>query len=169
MAGYGTDDGLEAWAASQGLVLPGTVNLTAMRQIGSDYLDAAYESKLSCSRRTEEFEQERAWPRTGHRIGRGASRRDVPPDLIPPAWVNASYRAAYLEAIEPGWATETVDPNLVTKREKVDVLEREYFAPSDVAASASSNGMPSDAFINGLVAPWLCPGGRDLSALFRVV
>lgn len=165
MAGYGTDDGLEAWALAQGIILPAAANLSAIRQIGSDYLDAAYEGRLGCSRRTEGFEQERAWPRTGHRFNRQA----VPSDLIPPAWVNASYRAAYLEAMTPGWGTGSTDPNRVVKRQKVDVLEREFFAPGDVNGSSSSVGMTADAIINGMVGPWLCPEGRSLANILRVI
>lgn len=164
---YGNDEGLLAWLTSQGLELPdGSPAPAVLRQIGSDYVDAAYEHALQCSRRTGGFDQERAWPRTGHRVNGQA----VPNTLIPPAWVNASYRAAYLEAINPGWATGSTDPNRVTKREKVDTLEREFFSAGDNGGAAlSAVGMAADGVINGMVMPWLCTAGRDLNALFRVV
>lgn len=161
---YGTDEGFTEWLAAQGLALPDDAPAPAvLRQIGSGYVDAAYEHRLACSRRTGGFEQELAWPRTGHRVNGQA----VPDDLIPTAWVNASYRAAYLQATNPGWATGTTDPNRVTKREKVDVIEREFFeggGATDVAA-----GMVGDAMINGMVSVWLCSNVRGMGALFRVI
>jgi len=167
MAGYGDDAGFQAWLSGQGLTLPADAPLPAvLRQIGSDYVDAAYGYMLQCSRRTGGFEQERAWPRTGHRI----SGELVPDDLIPQAWVSASYRAAYLNAITPGWSTNPVTPGRVTKREKVDTIEREFFAPEDAGGgSSSAPGFPSDAVINGLVLPWLCSATRRSDTLFRVI
>lgn len=165
MAAYGTDDGFLAWLNGQGLTLPDGAVPAVLRQIGSAYVDAAYEAKLQCSRRAGGFEQELAWPRTGHRINGQA----VPDTLIPPAWVNASYRAAYLEAMSPGWATGSTDPNRITKREKADVIEREFMTAADAGGSASAAGMVADAIINGMVLPWLCSGVRRAENLFRVI
>lgn len=163
---YGTDEGFTAWLHSQGLTLPANALAPAvLRQIGSDYVDAAYEYALQCSHRTGGFTQERAWPRTSHRINGAA----VPNDLIPPAWVTASYRAAYLQAIRPGWATGTKDPNRITKREKVDSIEREFFSSEDAGGSLAAPGMVSDAVINGLVLPWLCSKSRRADTLFKVI
>lgn len=164
--GYGDDNGFQAWLTSQGLTLPENAPAPAvLRQIGSDYVDAAYEYALQCSHRTGGFEQERAWPRTGHRI----NGQLVPSDLIPPAWVTASYRAAYLEALTPGWATGPKDPNRITRREKVDVIEREFFNAADAPGSSAAAGITSDAIINGLVLPWLCSKTRRADTLFRVI
>lgn len=162
MAGYGTDDGFATWLAASGLVLPdGAPAAAVLRQVGSDYVDAAYEHRLGCSRRTGGYDQERAWPRTGH--------RDVPPDLIPLAWVNASYRAAYLNAVTPGWSTGGRDPGRITRREKVDSIEREFFGPDIMQGGATAPGMVADASINGMVLPWLCTAGRDPNSFFRVI
>jgi len=165
MAAYGNDEGLQAWLAAQGLALPPGAVPTTLRAIGSAYVDAAYEAQLQCSHRAGGFEQELAWPRAGHRV----NGQPVPEDLIPPAWINASYRAAYLQAITPGWATGSTDPNRITKREKVDVIEREFFAASDAGGAASAAGMASDAIINGMVLPWLCSSKRRADTLFRVI
>lgn len=166
MSGYGTDDGFASWLSGQGLTLPvGAATPAVLRQIGSDYIDAAYEHALSCSRRASGFEHDRAWPRTGHRI-RGQL---VPDTLVPPQWVNASYRAAYLEATNPGWAIATRDPNRVTKREKVDgAVEREFFGFSD-GVTTNASGMVVDATINGMVLPLLCSSARTADSLFRVI
>jgi len=165
MAAYGTDEGFLAWLSGQGMTLPDGAVPAVLRQIGSAYVDAAYEQSLQCSRRAGGFEQELAWPRVGHRV----NGREVPDTLIPPAWINASYRAAYLEAMNPGWATGSTDPNRITKREKVDVIEREFMTAADVGGAASAAGIAADALINGMVLPWLCSQGRDLNSLFRVI
>lgn len=167
MAGYGSDEEFQSWLASQGFVIPpGSPCASTLRQIGSDYVDAAYGHLLMCSQKTGGWEQERAWPRRGHRV----SGELVPDDLIPQAWINASYRAAYLQATNPGWATNQVTPGRVTKREKVDVIEREFFEADQAGGGASTApGFPSDAVINGLVLPWLCSNTRRLDNLFRVI
>ena len=165
MAAYGTDEGFLAWLSGQGMTLPDGAVPAVLRQIGSSYVDAAYEAKLRCSRRTGGFEQELAWPRAGHCV----NGQEVPDTLIPPAWLNASYRAAYLEAMSPGWATGSTDPNRITKREKVDVIEREFMTAADAGGAASSAGIAADALVNGMVLPWLCSQGRDINSLFRVI
>lgn len=158
MSGYGTDGDFTAWLAANGLILTaGSPTPAVLRQIGSDYVDAAYEARLQCSSRTGGFEQERAWPRTGHMVNCEA----VPDDLIPQAWINASYRAAYLQAVN-GFATGGYDPSRITKREKVDVIEREFFAKGDGADTGNAApGFPVDPMIDGWLSIWLCPTGRN--------
>ena len=150
MAGYGDDTGFAAWLADAGLALPvGAPTPAVLRQRGSDYLDATDAARLDCSAPTGGIAQERAWPRTGHLIYGGA----IDPAAIPAAWVQASYRAAYREATTPGWATSSRDPSRMTKREKADVVEREFFAPGETAGASGAN---IDAQIEGLITPFLC-------------
>lgn len=163
---YGNDDEFTAWLTAQGLSLPEDANLTALRTIGSAYVDGAYEHRLSCSSRAGGYMQERAWPRTGHYL----NGQELPSDFIPPAWVNAAYRAAFLQATNPGWATNSADPNRKTKRERVDTIEREFFDASSLVGTADvAAGMPADGMINGMVQPWLCSKARSLDSLFRVI
>lgn len=163
---YGTDEGFNEWLAAQGLPLPaGSPSPEVLRSIGSSYIDAAYEARLSCSHRTGGFTQILAWPRTGHRV----NGQDVPNDLIPQAWINAAYRAAYLEAINPGWATGSTNPNRITRREKVDVIEREFFSSNDAKGGDAAAGINTDAIINGMVLPWLCSDVRSINSLMMVV
>lgn len=163
---YGTDQGFIDWLASQGLELPTDAPSHAvLRQIGSNYVDAAYEHMLQCSRRTGGFNQDLAWPRTCHTV----NGQRVPDDLIPPPWVIASYRAAYLQAINEGWATNSIDATRQTKVEKVDVISREFFGSAESAGSNVAPGMPSDAMINGMITPWLCANVRSMNSLFRVI
>lgn len=150
MSGYGDDTGFAAYLAGAGLTLPVGAPLPAvLRQRGSDYLDATYAARLQCSAPTGGFDQERAWPRTGHLIYGAA----VDPAAIPAAWVQASYRAAYREATTPGWATSSRDPSRMTKRERADVVEREFFDAKTTAGAAGAN---IDAMIEGLIGPFLC-------------
>lgn len=167
MAGYGDDDGFTAWLAAQGLTLPaGAPTPAVLRNIGSAYVDAAYGYRLTCSRKTGGWEQDLEFPRTGHYV----NGQLLPSDLIPTAWIHASYRAAYLNAVTPGWSTDQVTPGRITKRERVDTVEREFFDQEQAGGGAdSAPGFPSDAIINGLVLPFLCAKGRSANSLFRVV
>ena len=166
MNAYGTDDEFTAWISAQGLTLPVGANATALRTVGSAYVDGAYEHRLTCSVRTGGFTQDLAFPRTGHFVNGQA----VPDDLVPQAWINASYRAAFLQATSPGWATNSTNPNRVTVRERVDVIEREFAKASDLIGTADvAAGMPADGMINGMVQPWLCSKARSLDSLFRVI
>ena len=152
MAGYGDDTGFAAWLADAGLALPvGAPTPAVLRQRGSDYLDATYAARLDCSAPTGGIAQERAWPRTGHMV-LGMAMGDAD---IPSAWVRASYRAAWREAVTPGWATSSRDPSRMTKREKADVVEREFFAPGETDLLGAS-GANIDAQIEGLITPFLC-------------
>lgn len=159
MAGYGEDSGLTAWLTANGLSLPADAPAPAvLRQRGSAYVDGTYGPRLACSTPTGGIDQERAWPRTGHVVGSIA----VPPDLIPTKWVDASYRAAYLVATSPAFGSATVNPMQRVKRQKVDVIEREFFDGGAVELGAG--GLAAiDAEIDGLVAGLLCP---DVSGEF---
>ncbi len=163
---YGTNEGFQEWLSAQGLSLPDDApSPDVLRQLGSAYVDSAYGYKLTCSRRTGGWEQELEFPRTGHYV----NGQLLPSTLIPTAWVHASYRAAYLNAVTPGWSTNAVDGSRLTKTEKVDVISREFFAPGDANSSDVAPGMPSDSIINGMVLPFLCSNTRGLNSLFRVV
>jgi len=152
MAGYGADDGFTSWLADNGLTLPdGAPTLAVLRNRGSGYVDAAYGDRLFCSAPAGGVSQERAWPRTGA----SAYGQAVDSAAIPLAWVNASYRAAWLIASNPDAFTATINPSARVKRQKVDVIEREFF---DNGALVAGSGALSvlDAEIDGLVAPYLC-------------
>lgn len=167
MAFYGTEQGFSDWLSAQGLTLPPDAPAPAvLLQVGSSYVDAAYGYRLTCSRKTGGWEQELEWPRTGHYV----NGQLVPSDLIPQPWIYASYRAAYLNAVTPGWSTDQVTPGRITKRERVDVIEREFFTAEQAGGGGdAAPGFPSDAVINGMVLPWLCSQGRSANSLFRVV
>lgn len=156
MAAYGTDQGFTDWLAANGLSLPaGAPSIATLRAIGTAYTDGAYEYRLFCSKRTGGVLQENAWPRTGARMNR---TEHIPDDLIPVPWINASYRAGYLQATSQGWAQGGLDTSRVTKREKVDTIEREFFeAGKGGGESNAAPGFRVDPLIDGWVSIWLCP------------
>lgn len=159
MAGYGTDEAFNAWLVANGLSLPvGAPTVAVLRLRGSAYVDGTYGPRLACSAPSGGIDQGRAWPRTGH-VANGIA---IEPDVVPAKWVEASYRAAYLVATAPGFGSATVNPMQRVKRQKVDVIEREFFDGGNVEIGAGGL-VPIDAEIDGLVASLLCP---DLTGAF---
>lgn len=159
MAGYGSDEGFTAWLQDNGFTLPaGAPTEAVLRHRGSVYVDSTYGPRLNCSRPTGGYEQERAWPRAGH-VTRA---QRIPDSVIPIAWVNASYRAAWLEASTPGWASGSINPNRIQKRQKAGGAEREFFAPSETGGNAAGALGNVDAAIHGLVTEYLCYDGGTL-------
>jgi len=156
MAGYGTDDGFKAYAEAAGYVIPeGTTDpqIAAARQRGALFIDR-YEPKFPGTR-TDGYQQERAWPRTGATTYYGEA---IPSDVIPTAIVNASYEAAFLELTNPGSLSPAVTGSSTVKREKVGQLEVEYSTSTstdidDIVALAT----PVVTAIEGMLWPFLMP------------
>ncbi len=150
MAGYGDDTLFAAWMVSNGLTLPGDAPTPAiLRQRGSDYVDGLYGPLLPGSP-TGGIDQERAWPRVGAR----AFNVSLADDSIPLKWVHASYWAAHHEGNNPGALAVSATAAGSVKREKIDVIETEYFAGS---GDASADATVRLSAVEGLVAPFLIP------------
>lgn len=151
MAAYGTDEGLTAWLAEQGYILPNDApSLTVLRARGSVYVDS-YE-KFWTGQRTGGVMQELGWPRTGATVN---CTIPVPDDLIPLAVIAAAYRAAWLEAETPGILKGSpVTSGSRVKRQKVDTLEREFF--DDGKAEVGSGPSFIDSTIDGLLSAFIC-------------
>jgi hypothetical protein len=66
----------------------------------------------------------------------------------------ASNREAWLEASSHGSLSLAVNPNQRIKRQKVDVIEREFHDGGAVEAGGA--GAVIDTEIDGMVAPLLC-------------
>lgn len=151
MAAYGDDAGLTAWLAEQGYTLPGIApSLAVLRARGSAYVDG-YEAYWT-GHRTDGALQELAWPRTGASLN---CKIAVPVDLIPPAVINATYRAAWLDAMTPGVLSgSATSPGSRVKRQKVDTLEREFFDDGKLTVA----GGPSfiDSTIDGWLSAFIC-------------
>jgi len=154
MAGYGDDSGFNTWLTSMGRVLPvGAPSVAVLRERGSVYIDATYGPRF-IGVPTAPVTQEREWPRMG------ASIHDVElaDSAIPIRVVTASYEAAWMEASSPGILSVIVNPNAMVKRNKVDVIEQEFFEPGLASGSAIMASLSST--IEGLLSPLLDPSSN---------
>lgn len=148
MSGYGSDDGFENWLADNGLSLPsGSPSVAVLRHRGSVYLDGRYGSRLAGTP-TGGYAQERAFPRTGVTVYGAA----LPDSVIPASVIEASYAAGYYEATTPGGLNPAATAAGAVKREKIDVIEVEYF---EGGGSAIENATVTIAAVDGLMAPFL--------------
>lgn len=151
MAAYGDDEGFEAWLAEQGLVLPDEAPTPAvLRARGSLYVDS-YE-KFWTGQRAGGVTQELGWPRSGATVN---CTMAIPDDVIPPAVITAAYRAGWLDAVTPGILNGSAGAaGSRVKRQKVDVIEREFFDDG----KAEIGGGPSfiDSQIDGLLSQFVC-------------
>lgn len=151
MASYGTDQGFTDWLAEQGYALPADPTPAVLRARGSAYVDG-YESYWTGARAGGVM-QELGWPRTGATLNCTVA---IPDDVIPPAVVNASYRAAWLEAGTPGILVGSAGTaGKRVKRNRVEgAVEREYFDDG----KAEVGGGPSfiDSQIDGLLGQFIC-------------
>jgi hypothetical protein len=152
MSGYGDDAGFEAWMTATGRSVPVSAPSSAvLRQRASDYLDALYGARFTGSP-TGGLDQERAWPRTGATAW-GTAILD---SVVPSAVIRASYSAAWHEANNPGSLSVAVSAAAAVKREKIDVIDTEYFASG---ASAIDDATVRLSEVEGLLAPFLRKAG----------
>lgn len=152
MAGYGTDQGFTDWLAGMGYSLPvGAPTPAALRARGSAYLDGTYEG-IWTGYRTAGVMQERGWPRTGATV---ACTQPIPSDAIPIAVVEASYRAAYLDALTPGTLSSSATSGQRIAKERVDVIEVAYHNDGSAAAGSGAVGFV-DGEIDGAMRAFIC-------------
>jgi len=150
MAGYGDDAGFTAWLADNGYSLPADPtppSAAVLRNRGSNYIDAVYGARFLGS--VVDASQERQWPREGAIV----NGKLLPSDVVPAAVINASYQAAYQEAVSPGSLSVVGSVSSTVKREKVGQLEVEYqSAQSDGTAAGIT---PLISIVDGMLAPYL--------------
>jgi hypothetical protein len=148
MAGYGTDDGFEAWLTARGYSLPDDAPEPAvLRQLGSDYIDGLYWDRFPGSP-TGGVAQERAWPREDVELYGTELSSSTVPDRV----VNASYAAAWYEAQNPGALSVAVTPAAQAKREKVGPIEVEY---RDTGATGVASATPLLSMVEAILAPFI--------------
>lgn len=152
MAAYGSDEAFAAWLDEQGYALPGSAPSPAvLRARGSAYVDG-YEAYWT-GYRTGGVMQELGWPRTAATVN---CTVHIPDDAIPPAVINASYRAAWLEAETPGiLAGSSAGLGQRVKRERVEgAVEVEYF---DDGKATSGGGLTFvDSIIDSALRAFIC-------------
>jgi hypothetical protein len=126
MANHGSDEGLASWLAARGHTLPaGAPAPAVLRQRASDYIDGQYGTWLS---------------------------GDQTADPLLTAIENATYAAAWHEANNPGSLSVSASAAGAVKREKIDVIETEYFEGSGDAAADATIRLSA---VEGLLAPFL--------------
>lgn len=158
MAGYGDDTAFAAWLTSNGYTLPvGAPAPGVLRQRGAAYIDGLYGSRFT-GVPTGGLAQERAWPRTGAT----AYKTAIPDDVIPVRVEQASYFAALQEANEPGSLAVSASAAGTIKRERIDVIDTEYFAGSGDAVADATVRI---AAVEGLLGPFLT---QPMPAVFVV-
>lgn len=147
MAGYGTDEGFNAWLAAEGYAAPANPPTVAqLRQRGSTVVDALYGARF-VGEPAGGVAQERAWPR----FGAFAMGQAIPVDVIPDAVVKASYHAALAAVADTGGSTAIDTPRAI-KRDKVGDVETEF---ADAPAPFQWNDDVPVTVLDGLLAPFL--------------
>lgn len=152
MAAYGTDVGFEDWLESMGFELPADApDVAILRARGSAYLDGVYES-LWCGHRVDGAMQELGWPRIGAFMN---CITPIPADAIPPAVINAAYRAGWLIANNASAFDVTSTTGQRVSKEKVDVLEVGYFddGPTEIGGGKVA---ALDGAIDGSMSAFVC-------------
>jgi hypothetical protein len=147
----GDDSGFQAWLDTMGYVLPaGAPSIAILRARGSAYLDATYEPHWT-GQRADPFVQMNAWPRINATLNCSVA---IPTDLTPPQVIAAAYRAAWIEASSPGALSPSPIVGARVKRQKVDVIEREFF--DDGKAEAGTAAGFIDPEIDGAMRAFIC-------------
>lgn len=159
MAYYGTVADADAYHLAHGNALwTGTADAKeAALTRASAYIDSRgrYQPKCGPSRslfsgvKTGGRAQALAWPRTG---ATDADGNAIAPDEIPSEVEQAVYEAALRELIAPGSLLPDYVASRVVKRQKVDVIEREFAVSADGGAA---NVVPVVTIIENLLAPLL--------------
>lgn len=127
----GSDIGFQDWMALRGHTLPaGAPTPAVLRQRATDYIDAVYGPRL---------------------IG------DQTLDPLLTALETGTYVAAWHEANNPGSLSVSASQAGAVKREKVDVIDTEYFEGS---GDALADGTIRLSLVEGILAPYL----RSLTA-----
>lgn len=153
MAGYGDDSGFDTWLSDNGYVLPDDAPTPAvLRNRGSQYIDATYGARFLGS--VVDATQERQWPREGAIV----NGKLLPSDVVPAAVINASFQAAYQEAVSPGSLAVVGSSSSAVKREKVGPIETEYATSSSSDGTAASL-TPLISIVDGMLATFLKDAG----------
>lgn len=145
---YGNDSDFQSYLDTYGYELPLDAPTPAvLRARGSAYIDGTYGPLWSGA----PVAYPDLWPRTGAVL---YCTTAVPSDAVPGAVIDAAYRAAYLEATTPGVLAGPVQSGPRVKRQKVDVIEREFF--DDGASGAGSASGFIDPTIDGAMRAFIC-------------
>lgn len=173
MPHYGTTTGADAYhLASGNTAWSGTeADKAAALTRASAYVDSLALGKrtsgttytMFAGTKTGGRDQELAWPRTG---AYDADGTDISATSVPYEVVYATYEAALRELTQPGYLSPDYVPAQSIKREKVDVLETEYNAPS---ADMTNPMQPVTTLVQSMLAPLLVVSATSSSVGVMVV
>lgn len=150
MAGYGSDDGLVAYATAKGRTISG--DAAVLRNVGSVYIDGAYGWRFP-GVPIGGAEQDRAWPRIGAVDMYG---NDIAPDTIPTAVVNASYEAALIEDAKSGALGVVISAAKQLVGIKAGSVDLRYATPQSGTSIAAAS-RPVSTVIEGILLPIIGP------------
>lgn len=155
------------YAAIRGVALPppptsGQDQVETYLVLAKDFIDAM-EPKAKGRRSTAA--QALSWPRSGVRIACGSDL--LPSDVIPANLVAAQLQLVVYQA--QGFVLNPVfDPSKrLVKRKKVDVLETEYFGPSEMGANFDITAAPSFPIVDALLKPLYRVGYGTTAPAYR--
>lgn len=146
----------QAYAAARGVELPAdNAAVEALLINAMDYLEAQRAKYQGV--KTHPGEQPLQWPRTGVILD---CSYQLPEDVIPVELKNAQMQLAM--EVFSGIALMPSSDGKMVKREKVDVIEREFMTAQDL----KGGGLPEPSFpaVDALLAPLFsaCGGGFGL-------
>ena len=163
MANYGTVDGADSYHLSAGT---DTWTGTDAAKLAALVRASVYVDGLALRKRTNGSSytmfsgvkalgraQELAWPRIGAVDVDGS---DIDSDVVPFEIEYATYEAALRELTTPGSLMPDYVPTTLIKREKVDVLETEYVAPTGDNPTSPVLGV-----VLSIIAPLLVKWGAS--------
>lgn len=111
---------------------------------GSMILDAIYGHRFS-GKKTGGYNQLRQWPREGATTTSG---EEIPFNIIPAAVEIATFELAKSEVLRPGRILPSSFNSQQIKRQKLDVLEREFFKNQ---STVSRDNLPYLPVIEGIL------------------
>lgn len=148
-ATYHDERGNAPWAAST------DPQRTSALVRASEALDGIYSSRFPGKKASRS--QDRAWPRIGA-IDHCANEA-IPDDETPAEIQAATYALAIAELTSPGASTPTLTMGRITKREKADVLEREFMTAADGVAISPETLRPVLTAVEDALRCLLMPDG----------
>lgn len=160
---YGSLEAATAYHAAYGNAAWSAVGITdAFRTAAlvraSAALDGAYGPRFPGRKASRA--QVLAWPRIGARDH--CASEDVPEDEVPAEIERATYALALAELTSPGVSAPTVTPGRLTKREKVDSIEREFMTAADGGASGAGAMRPVLLAVEDALRCLLAPKGATV-------
>jgi len=151
---YHTARGNGAWAGLTAAKLSAIVRASAyIDGLGQRTRKSGRVGTMFPGTKTGGRAQTMAWPRTGAIDIDGT---EIDSDSVPNEVLNATYEAALREVVEPGSLSPDYVPSAQVKREKVDVLEVEYFA---------ADPRPVAVIITELLGPVMSGGYGEITGI----